>query len=140
VASLRKQIMDGIEAALSGLPNVTGVYRSRVIAYQREETPAVYIRLLGEIPRSITYPYTDKDMSFEVGVIVRAPAVDIATDEIAVEIHSRLLSEPTIGGLCIDTTEEGSAFDEDDADGGAVALRMRFRSHYRHFNEALDQH
>lgn len=139
MASIRKQIMDGIESALATTPGVLGVYRSRVIAFQREESPCVYIRALGETPLPLVHPFTNKDFSFEVGVIVRAAAVDVATDDIGVEVHNRILSEPTIGGLALDTIEEGTVFEEEDADGGASVLRMRFKALYRHYTETLDQ-
>lgn len=128
----RESILEAIVTALASVTSVTGVYRSRDDALAREEAPALVVQPQREAPRAVVHAYTEKDLLVSISVYTRGAAPDQAADPICAQVYALLLGNPTLGGLAIDTTDEGTTWQIDQADTTACWTELTLKVWYRH--------
>lgn len=133
----REQIVLAVIARLATVPGVTGVHRSRDDAMSREESPALAVRWVDDEPRAYVHPYTEKHLLIEVGVYQRGTEPDALADPVCEAVHAALMTEPTLGGLCMDLDEDGTRLETDESDACSGWITMRFRAWYRHRRDTL---
>jgi len=106
MASKREQILAAIRSTLTGTTGVgTRIYRSRVEAFQRNETPAIVIEPANDTSSSEPVSTCKIDWTLQVLIAVhtRGGAIpDQTADPILVSIHSKLMTDRTLGGLAMD--------------------------------------
>ena len=106
MASKREQILAAIRSTLTGTTGVgTRIYRSRVEAFQRNETPAIVIEPANDTSSSEPVSTCKIDWTLQVLIAVhtRGGAIpDQTADPILVSIHSKLMTDRTLGGLALD--------------------------------------
>jgi len=129
----RELIIRQVVAALSATSGIDGrIYRARQDALAREESPALVVLPEGEGPTEDIVGKTEKILRVIVAIYQRGSTPDSLADSIAKEVHVRIMQDPTLGGLAIDTAEDGTSWDFAEADETACWLDMRFRVWYRH--------
>jgi hypothetical protein len=140
VASKNEQILAQIATTLAGTAGVsTRIWRSRVEAMGRSETPALVIE-----PLSITYtqqtslPTLDALLRVRVTIIVRGTVPDSLADPTMVSLHSKLMADLTLGGLAIDVQPSQTTFNLIEADQPAGLISCEYDIKYRTQVAALD--
>lgn len=128
----RESILQYIVTALGAVSSITGVYRSREDALAREEAPALVVLPQREDPRALVHAYVEKDLTVSVSVYTRGAAPDQAADPICQQVYALLLGNPTLGGLAIDVTDEGTTWQLDQADTTACWTELTLKVWYRH--------
>ena len=133
MTSKRETILTAIRTALTGTANVgTRIYRSRVTAVPREESPAIIIEPLRDTPQLITHLATiDWTFNVRITVIVRGTIPDQIADPIINSLHSKLMVDPTLGGYAIDIMPGPTNWVFADADGAAGEIQCDYRVMYR---------
>jgi hypothetical protein len=137
--SKREQIMQAVKARLDALVpgTLTGVYRSRADAWQPGDSLSANIVPDNEDPAENVLSRIDATLAFEVQVFARGQQPDTLVDPALVAIHAALMTEPSLGGLALDTSEGGTSWDFDATDTTALIVRMRFSVQYRHLRTSL---
>ena len=128
----RESILQYIVTALGAVSSVTGVYRSREDALAREEAPALVVRPVREEPRPLVHAYLEKDLVVSVSIYTRGGAPDQTADPICEQVYALLLGNPTMGGLAIDTTDDGTTWELEEADATACWTELQLKVWYRH--------
>ena len=100
----REQILSAIATALATTAGVSGrVYRSRVTAMQRAESPAIVIEPISDTPtQNTSLPTLDWRMRVRVTVIVRGDVPDQLAYPIIESMHAKMVADLTLGGYAID--------------------------------------
>lgn len=129
----REQILQAIEAALAGTTGVSNrIYRSRVTAMQRAESPAIVIEPISDTPtQNTSLPTLDWRMRVRVTVIVRATVPDQAADPIIESMHAKMVADLTLGGYAIDVQPDEVTFNMLDADQPAGVIFNDYIVQYR---------
>lgn len=133
MATKREVILAQVRAQLTGTTGVgTRIYRSRVTAVPREESPAIIIEPLRDDPQLITHLATiDWTLNVRVTVIARGPIPDQSADQVVASLHSKLMTDTTLGGCAIDIMPGPTKWIFADADGAAVEIQCDYRVMYR---------
>ena len=126
MASKREQILAKIKTNLTGTTGVgTRIYRSRVEPMTREESPSLVIEFVTDEPtvNSATYLKIDWTLRVRIVVIIRGTIPDSVGDPIVESLFTKVLTDPTVGGLAKDISN--GYFEQDcyiwDMDGNLVA-------------------
>ena len=129
----REQILQAIETALAGTTGVSNrIYRSRVTAMQRAESPAIVIEPISDTPtQNTSLPTLDWRMRVRVTVIVRATVPDQAADPIIESMHAKMVADLTLGGVAIDVQPDEVTFNMLDADQPAGVIFNDYVIQYR---------
>ena len=129
----REQILQAIEAALAGTTGASNrIYRSRVTAMQRAESPAIVIEPISDTPtQNTSLPTLDWRMRVRVTVIVRATVPDQAADPIIESMHAKMVADLTLGGYAIDVQPDEVTFNMLDADQPAGVIFNDYIVQYR---------
>lgn len=138
--SAREAAITAIVRALSGTSGVgTNIFRSRADAIDSEEMPALVVLPESDTPAELTLGFVDSQLQFTVEVYARADAIaDKAADAVCVSVHSKLMTDPTIGGRLVDLSEVDTEWDHDQSDQALVLVRMRFAAWYRRQRNTLN--
>ena len=133
MATKREQILDQIKTTLAGTTNVgTRIYRSRVTAVTRSETPCLLIEPIGDNPtQSFSLPRLDWSLQVRISVIVRGDIPDEVADPVVESMHSKLTNDLTLGGHAIDVQPGDVSFDMVDADQPAGVIGVSYLIRYR---------
>ena len=105
MSSKRERILASAAAALSQLPGVGDrVWRSRVEAFQRAESPAIVIEpgLDEASAPSASNCYIDWSLTLVVAIYTRGRVPEQTADPIVESVHSRLMADRSLGGLSMD--------------------------------------
>lgn len=129
----REQILSQIATTLASTAGVGGrVYRSRVTAAARAESPMIVIEPVTDVPRQLTsLPKLDWRFRVRVTVVVRSQAPDTDADPIIESMHSLLMSDLTVGGYAIDIQPVLTEFQFLDADQPAGVFPNEYDVLYR---------
>ena len=129
----REQILSQIATTLAPTAGVTGrVYRSRVTAAARAESPMIVIEPVTDAARQLTsLPKLDWRMRVRVTVVVRSQTPDTDADSIIESMHSLLMSDLTVGGYAIDIQPVLTEFQFLDADQPAGVISNEYDVLYR---------
>ena len=134
MASKREQILAKIKTNLTGTTGVgTRIYRSRVEPMTRDETPSIVIEFTTDEPtvNSATYLKLDWTLRVRIVVIVRSQTPDTTADPTIESLHTKMVSDPTLGGLSIDVRPSTVSFDVVEADQPAGIISCEYEIDYR---------
>ena len=95
----REQILSAITTALAGTTGVgSRIYRSRVEAFSRGESPAISLEPINDTPATNTsLPTLDWSLTVRIAVIVRGAIPDQLADPIVESLHSLVMADLTLG-------------------------------------------
>lgn len=135
----RESIIQHVVTVLGTVSAVTGVHRSREDALSREEAPALVVRGVREDVRRLVHAYVEKDLTISVSVYTRGSAPDQGADPICEQVYALLMADPTLGGLAIDTSDDGTSWEGEEADSTAGWAELQLKVWYRHPLASLAQ-
>jgi hypothetical protein len=129
----RERILRAITTALTPTAGVNGrVYRSRVTAVQRAESPAIVVEPINDTPtQNTSLPTLDWRMRVRVSVIVRGDVPDQIADAVIEDMHARMVRDLTVGGYAIDVQPDEVSFNLVDADQPAGVIFNDYIVQYR---------
>jgi len=133
MATKREQILAQIASTLASTAGVSGrVYRSRVTAAARAESPMIVIEPVNDTSQQLTsLPKLDWTMRVRVVVIVRSVNTYTDADPIIESMHSKIMSDLTLGGYAIDVQPVLTTFEFLDADQPAGVFSNEYDVKYR---------
>ena len=133
MATKREQILAAITTALATTTGVNGrVYRSRVTAVQRAESPAILVEPISDTPtQNTSLPTLDWSMRVRVSVIVRGDVPDQLADPVIDSMHAKMVADLTLGGYAIDVQPDEVSFNLVDADQPAGVIFNDYIVQYR---------
>lgn len=129
----REQILTAIRTALTGTTGVgTRIYRSRVEPISRAESPALIVEPATDVPsQNTSLPTLDHVLSVRLVIIVRNAIPDQTADPIIESMHTRLMADLTLGGLCYDVQPGPTEFTLESADVPVGVIFCTYRILYR---------
>jgi len=133
MASKRERILAALKTTLAGTTGVgTRIYRSRVEPTTRAESPSLVLEWSSDRPdiRGTT-GHIDWTLRVRVVVISRGKNPDNLADGTIESLHSKMLADPTVGGLAIDVRPSTTTFDVMEADQPAGVIICEFEIDYR---------
>ena len=134
MASKREQILAAIK---TNLANTTGVgnriYRSRAEPMARAESPSLVLEFVTDEPtvNSATYLKIDWTLRIRIVVIVRGAIPDNVGDPTVESLFTKVLNDPTVGGLAKDIRPATQTFEVIEADTPAGLTTCEFEIDYR---------
>ena len=134
MTSKRERIIAQLKSSLSGTTGVSNrIYRSRVEPLTNGESPAIVIEPVTDEPtiNSSTYLKIDWALRVRIVVIVRGTIPDNVSDPIVESLFSKVLSDPTVGGLAIDIRPATQSFEILEADQPAGVITCEFEIDYQ---------
>lgn len=132
MASKRETILQRIVTALAGTAGVgSRIYRSRVEPLARGEAPAIVVEPVSDSATQDTMGTLQWTMTVRVAVIVRGAVPDQLADPVMVDVHSKLMSDASLGGYVIDMLPTTVAFENIEADQPAGVVSVEFAVTYR---------
>ena len=134
MTSKREQILAKIKTNLSGTTGVgSRIFRSRSEPLTRAESPSLVIEFVTDQPtiNSATYLKLDWTLRVRIVVIVRSQTPDTSADPTIESLHTKIVSDPTLGGLSIDVRPSTTIFDAFDTDQPAGIVSCDFEIDYR---------
>lgn len=130
--SIRETILSTLVSTLSAAPSVGApVYRSRVTPLSRGETPAIVVEPVQDSANQVVIPKLDWSLLVRVSVIVRGDVPDQVGDSIVAAVHSKMMQDLTLSGLCYDIQPQSTSFELIDADNSAGVISSDFLVLYR---------
>tara|TARA_B100001989_G_C24475921_1_gene431779 strand:+ start:294 stop:722 length:429 start_codon:yes stop_codon:yes gene_type:complete len=134
MATKRERILAAITTSLANTTGVgTRIYRSRVEALTRSETPALVIEPISDTPED-TQTFNDKvtwEFKIRISVIVRGTTPDQVADPTIESLHTKVLTDPSVGGLALDVRPSTTSFEILEADQPAGVISCEFDITYR---------
>ena len=129
----RERILRAITTALAGTTGVgTRIYRSRVTALARQESPAIVIEPISDTAEQNTaLPRLDWSLTVRIAVIVRGDEPDRLADATIESLHAKVMADLTLGGYAIDVQPQSVNFELIDADQPAGVISCDFLVRYR---------
>ncbi len=128
----RELILARMKTNLDAITNAT-VYRSRVEPLARSETPAIIIEPVSDTPQD-TNSFNNKitwEFKIRISVIARGSTPDNVADPTIESLHTKVLNDPSIGGLAIDIRPSTTTFELLEADEPAGVIGCEFDIEYR---------
>ena len=127
---------------LTVLANTTGVstriYRSRVTAFTREETPSLLVTWDADTPEQTTsLPKLDWTLDVSIAVIVRGDKPDEVADPVVESLHSKMMADLTLGGYATNIIPTGTSNEAVDSDQPAGIVTVNYQIKYRTSNTNL---
>ena len=129
MASRREQIIGAILAKLGAVSGV-GLYRSRLIALSRADSPAIVLRWEKDDVVKRNNDLSEREMVVVVDVIARGAVPDSVADQYCVSAHAKVMEDENIGGALF-TRPMGDVCEMQEADLDAVVVSMRYLIGYR---------
>ena len=129
----REQILTAIATALAGTTGVgSRIYRSRVEAFSRGESPAISLEPINDTPATNTsLPTLDWSLTVRIAVIVRGAIPDQLADPIVESLHALLMADLTLGGYAMDIIPSSVDFQLIEADQPAGVVLCDYVIRYR---------
>ena len=134
MASKREQIIAALKTTLAGTTGVsTRIYRSRIEPITNGESPAIVIEPVTDEPsiNSTSYLKIDWTLRVRIVVIVRGTIPDNVGDPTVESLFTKVLNDPTVGGLAKDIRPATQTFEVLDADQPAGLITSEFEIDYR---------
>ena len=134
MASKREQILAALKTTLANTTGVgTRIYRSRVEPITRGESPAIVLEPVTDEPsiNSATYLKIDWSLRVRIVVIVRGNIPDNVADPTVESLFTKVLNDPTVGGLALDIRPATQTFEVLEADQPAGLTTCEFEIDYR---------
>ena len=135
----REQILSAVRTALTGTTGVgTRIYRSRVEPMARAESPAIVIEPVNDTAEQNTsLPTLDWSLAVRISVIVRGLIPDQQADPIVADLHSKLMTDLTLGGVAMDIRPQSVNFELVEADQPVGIISCDYLIRYRTSAENL---
>lgn len=131
--SKREQIIQRVVTVLTPTTGVGGrVYRSDPEATPRDLIPCINVGWTVEQASPDTVPQLERTLTVIVSVLTRGDAPDALADPIITDAHARIMADPTMQGLAIDTKLDGASFEVVSADQSAGKLTHEYSIKFRH--------
>jgi len=129
----RESILAAIKTTLAGTTGVgTRIWRSRVQALARQESPAIVVEPISDTAEQNTsLPTLDWSLTVRVAVIVRGDVPDQQADATVESLHSKLCADLTLGGYAIDVQPQSVDFELIEADQPAGVISCNYLVRYR---------
>ena len=129
----RENILATIKSTLANTTGVgTRIYRSRVEPLSRGESPAIVIEPISDdADQNTSMPTLDWTLRIRVSVIERASIPDQAADDTIESLHSKIMSDLTVGGYAIDVQPVRTEFEFIEADQPLGIISNEFEIRYR---------
>ena len=134
MASKREQIIAALKTTLAGTTGVsTRIYRSRIEPITNGESPAIVIEPVTDEPsiNSTSYLKIDWTLRVRIVVIVRGTIPDNVGDPTVESLFTKVLNDPTVGGLAKDIRPATQTFEVLDAYQPAGLITCEFEIDYR---------
>ena len=134
MASKREQIIAALKTTLAGTTGVsTRIYRSRIEPITNGESPAIVIEPVTDEPtvNTSTYLKIDWTLRIRIVVIVRGTIPDNVGDPTVESLFTKVLNDPTVGGLAKDIRPATQTFEVLDSDQPAGLITCEFEIDYR---------
>lgn len=128
----REQILFTITSSLAGTAGVgSRIYRSRVEAFAREEAPAIVVEPDTDNAQTYSDCKLDWTLTVLVAIHTRGSIPDQLADPIAIDVHSKLMADRSLGGLVIDIVPGQVSWQRDKADLTSLWMVNPFQIRYR---------
>ena len=129
----RERILRAIVTALAGTTGVgTRIYRSRVTALARQESPAIVVEPVSDTAEQNTaLPRLDWSLTVRIAVIVRGDEPDRLADATIESLHAKVMADLTLGGYAIDVQPQSVTFELIDADQPGGVMSCDYLVRYR---------
>lgn len=129
----RESIIAAVRTALTGTTGVgTRIYRSRVEPLARSESPALIVEpVIDNVAQNTSLPTLDHSLDIQIVVLVRAAVPDQTADPIIESLHSKVMADLTLGGLCYDVQPGPTRFTMESADVPVGVIFCTYRILYR---------
>ena len=129
----RESILAAIKTTLAGTTGVgTRIWRSRVQALARQESPAIVVEPISDsAEQNTSLPTLDWTLTVRVAVIVRGDVPDQQADATVESLHSKLCADLTLGGYAIDVQPQSVDFELIEADQPAGVISCNYLVRYR---------
>lgn len=129
----RENILATIKTTLADTTGVdTRIYRSRVEPLSRDESPAIVIEPISDdADQNTSMPTLDWTLRIRVSVIERATIPDQAADDTIESLHSKIMSDLTVGGYAIDVQPVRTEFEFIEADQPLGIISNEYEIRYR---------
>ena len=129
----RESIIAAVRTALTGTTGVgTRIYRSRVEPIARSESPALIVEpVIDNVAQNTSLPTLDHSLDIQIVVLVRAAVPDQTADPIIESLHSKVMADLTLGGLCYDVQPGPIRFTMESADVPVGVIFCTYRILYR---------
>ena len=134
MASKREQILAALKTTLAGTTGVsTRIYRSRIEPITNGESPAIVIAPITDEPsiNNSSYLKIDWTLRVRIVVIIRGTVPDSVGDPTVESLFSKVLTDPTVGGLAKDIRPATQTFEVLEADTPAGLITCEFEIDYR---------
>ena len=139
MTSKRENILAAFATALASASGVSGrVYRSRAEALRREESPAIVIEWLTDLPTEPNTSQMDWNLTVRVVIITRGDIPDQLADPVAISVYSLLMADRTLGGKTLDLLPGEQRMDIIEGDKTVGVLQGLWVAKYRTSQNALD--
>lgn len=133
MASKREQILEAINAILLTVSGVDGrVLRTQPDPNDRDYTPYISLNWDHEEFSPQTVALMERTLTVHIAVFTRGNTPDSLADPIAVDMHSKLMADTTLGGLAIDLYLNGASFEAQGADQYSGKLTHEYSVMFRH--------
>ena len=129
----RERILSAIKVALKDTEGVGDrIYRSRVAAVSRAESPAIIIEPITDTPvQNTSLPTLDWTLRVRISVVVRGTTPDTTADSVIESMHGKLMADLTLGGRAIDIRPAQTTFNFFEADQPAGVVFCEYEVMYR---------
>ena len=134
MASKREQILAALKTTLAGTTGVsTRIYRSRIEPITNGESPAIVIEPITDEPstNNSSYLKIDWTLRIRIVVIIRGTIPDSVGDPTVESLFTKVLTDPTVGGLAKDIRPATQTFEVLEADTPAGIITCEFEIDYR---------
>lgn len=139
MASKREQILAHVASTLAGTVGVsTRIYRSRVEAFARNESGAIVIEYGRDNAQTYSTCKLDWTLDVLVAVYFRGAIPDQLADPTIVSLHSKLMTDRTLGGLALDIVPTGVDPQLEKADQPAAWIVCTYQVRYRSSASSLE--
>jgi|TARA_B100000085_G_scaffold173878_1_gene158391 hypothetical protein len=129
----RENILATLKSTLTNTTGVgTRIYRSRVEPLSRGESPAIVIEpITDDASQNTSLPTLDWTLRVRVSVIERSSIPDQAADDTIESLHSKIMSDLTVGGYAHDVQPVRTEFEFIEADQPLGVISSEFEIRYR---------
>lgn len=139
MTSKREDILAAVATILAGTSGVGGrIYRSRAEALRREESPAVVIEFVSDIPNYDNLNFMNWVLTFRVIIVTRGDIPDQLADPVAVSVYNLLMADRDLGGKVMDLLPGEQRMDIIEGDKPIGVLQGLWIAKHRTSQNALD--
>ena len=127
----RESILSRIQVLLTGvLPAAAPVYRSRVAAYSREETPSILVSPQSEDTEPHDSSNELSTLLVDVDIIVRSDTWETDADVYAAAIHPLIMNDAQLKSMTVRVRRNSATWESHEADLTAGTLKATYRVLY----------